>query len=187
MEGCNGGSGGVNSFALVSYIPDPLGAFLDRLRNELVTECHAKAHVTVLPPRPLACPTPEAWRTLQAKIQEVHPFKVELGVIEVFPITDVIYISVKAGRGELQKLHAALNAGCLSFREPFLYHPHVTLAQELRHEQITDAAEVAIGRWAEFKGPKNFTVDKLTFVQNTLDNCWQDLNAIPLSANVAIR
>jgi 2'-5' RNA ligase len=185
MEGCNGGSGGVNSFALVFYIPDPLGAFLDRLRNELVTECHAKAHVTVLPPRPLACSTPEAWNALQERTLEVPPFRVELGAIEVFPVTDVIYISVKAGQGELQKIHTALNAGCLSFREPFLYHPHVTLAQQLKHDQITDAAELAIGRWAEFKGSKSFTVDKLTFVQNTADNCWQDLNAIPLSAIVA--
>jgi len=29
----------INSFALVSYIPEPLAGFLDRLRQELVPNC----------------------------------------------------------------------------------------------------------------------------------------------------
>lgn len=176
MHGCNGGAG-VNSFALVSYIPDPLGAFLDRLRNDLVRECHAKAHVTVLPPRPIQVPSSDAWNQINERLLDVQPFDVELGGIEVFPITDVIYVSVKAGSADLKKLHTALNSGLVSFREPFLYHPHITLAQEIRHENVTGAAEIAMERWAKFAGPRTFTVDKLTFVQNTTNNGWTDLNA----------
>jgi 2'-5' RNA ligase len=185
MQGCNGGRPSVNSFALVSYIPDPLGAFLDRLRNDLVSECHAKAHVTVLPPRPLFCPSTDAWDQMQKRMHDFAPFRVELGEIQVFPVTDVIYVSVKAGYDELQELHAALCGGCLSFKEPFHYHPHVTLAQELTHEQLGAANEIAIRRWKEFSGPRSFMVDKLTFVQNTLENCWIDLNAWQLSNSVA--
>ena len=44
----------LNVFALVIYIPDPLGRFLDDLRTELVPGCNPHAHVSVLPPRPLA-------------------------------------------------------------------------------------------------------------------------------------
>ena len=44
----------LNVFALVIYIPDPLGRFLDDLRRELVPGCNPHAHVSVLPPRPLA-------------------------------------------------------------------------------------------------------------------------------------
>jgi 2'-5' RNA ligase len=183
QPGCNGGLS-VNSFALVSYIPDPLGAFLDRLRNDLVCECHAKAHVTVLPPRPLFRPTAEAWAQMQERLPDFQPFRVELGEIQVFPVTDVIYLSVNAGNAELQKLHAALNTECLAFDEPFHYHPHVTLAQELDRGRLAEATEFAQRRWREFHDARGFTVDKLTFVQNTLENSWTDLNSWQLSSGV---
>jgi 2'-5' RNA ligase len=183
MDGCNGGPT-VNSFALVSYIPDPLGAFLDRLRNDLVSECHAKAHVTVLPPRPIFCPSRDACDQIQKRMPDFSSFSVELGEIQVFPTTDVIYVSVKAGYMELKGLHAALCGGCLSFKEPFRYHPHVTLAQELTRQQLGPAKDTAMRRWNEFRGPRSFVVDKLTFVQNTLDNCWTDLDSWQLSTSV---
>jgi 2'-5' RNA ligase len=183
QPGCNGGAS-VNSFALVSYIPDPLGAFLDRLRNDLVCECHSKAHVTVLPPRPLFRPASEAWTQMQERLPDFQPFHVELGEIQVFPITDVIYLSVNAGHAELQKLHTALNTACLAFAEPFQYHPHVTLAQELDRDRLAEATELAKRRWHEFREARSFLVDKLTFVQNTLDNSWTDLNAWQLSSGV---
>ena len=43
----------LNVYALVIYIPDPLGRFLDHLRRELVPAYKPHAHVSVLPPRPL--------------------------------------------------------------------------------------------------------------------------------------
>jgi 2'-5' RNA ligase len=161
-----------------------LGAFLDRLRNDLVCECHSKAHVTVLPPRPLFRPTTDAWVQMQERLPDFQPFRVELGEIQVFPVTDVIYLSVNAGHAELQKLHAALNTACLAFDEPFHYHPHVTLAQELDRDRLAEATELAKRRWHEFRDARSFLVDKLTFVQNTLDNSWTDLNAWQLSSSV---
>ena len=182
MEGsCNGGGAAVNSYALVSYLADPLAAFLNRLRNDLVDECHAKAHVTVLPPRPLPCASLEAWLQLQECLQDVQPFEVELGDIEVFPVTDVIYLSLRAGYRELEKLHVALNRGALAFQEPFTYHPHLTLAQHVTPDQLTAATAEASECWHDFKGPRSFLVDRLTFVQNTLGNEWLDLNAFQLA------
>jgi len=187
MNGCNGGGFRVNSFALVSYIPDPLATFLDRLRNDLVSECHAKAHVTVLPPRPLICAPGEAWNQTHTRLQDFQPFLVELGEIAVFPVTEVIYVSVKAGGSELQKLHAALNRGGVEFVEPFCYHPHITLAQDLPPGQLADARQIAAGRWHDFRAARSFVVDELTFVQNTIDNCWTDLQKWRLSSSVASR
>jgi 2'-5' RNA ligase len=187
MSGCNGESVGINSFALVSYLPSPVGEFLDRLRMDLVCDCRAQAHVTVLPPRPLIC-TPEAtWRELAEHLHEIQPFRVELGDVEIFPVTQVVYLSVIAGGAELKRLHEKLNAGKLAFEEPFEYHPHVTLAQDLETgEGVAYATEFARARWREFQFRRDFVVDKLTFVQNTLGNLWTDLNGFPLASGVRI-
>jgi 2'-5' RNA ligase len=186
MGCCNGEGSPINSFALVSYLPEPLAGFLDRLRAELVAECRAKAHVTVLPPRPLLTSLDEAWRELVDSIHDFQPFRVELGRVEVFPVTQVLYLPVIAGHAELKHLHHALNKGCLHFEEPFTYHPHVTLAQELEPDQVAAAVDLAAARWREFVHARCFTVDRLTFVQNTLENRWMDLHGCALSSKVAI-
>jgi len=176
----------INSFALISYIPEPLGGFLDSLRRELVPRCQAKSHVTVLPPRPLATGLPEnAWRNLNDSLDGFPPFRVELSSIEVFKGTNVIYLSVGAGFRELEQMHAALNRGPLRFAEPYLYHPHVTLAQELSPEQVESAVALARRRWREFPYSHSFTVDQLTFVQNTVENRWTDIAGRVLSIRMA--
>lgn len=186
MDSCNGEASPINSFALVSYLADPLAGFLDRLRAELVADCRAKAHVTVLPPRPLLTTTDEAWRELVDGVHDFHPIRVELGRVEVFPETQVLYLSVTAGHAELKRLHHTLNKGCLHFEEPFTYHPHVTLAQDLEMHQVASAVDLAVARWREFTHPRAFIVDRLTFVQNTLENRWVDLSGCCLSTPVTI-
>ena len=183
--GCgSGGDTGINSFALVSYLPDPLAGFLDRLRAELVPGCHSKAHVTLLPPRPLVCSPDVAWSEIEKRLQEVPPFRVELADIEVFPITQVIYLSVTVGNFELRRLHRLLNAGTCAFEEPFSYHPHITLAQDLEPGQLDAAIQTARDQWREFAGAKGFPVEKLAFVQNTIENRWIDLSAHPLKPRI---
>lgn len=186
MSGCNGEGEGINSFALVSYISDPLAAFLDQLRKELESECRSKAHVTVLPPRPLECSTGEAWRELDAALHDFQPFHIELGAIEIFPVTNVIYLSMARGGAELLGLHDKLNSGCLAFEEPFPYHPHVTLAQDLEPGAVSAVAERAAARWREFTQKRAFLVNRLMFVQNTLGNRWSDLHAFRLPDRVRI-
>ncbi len=183
MDGCNGAEIRVNSFALVSYLPEPLAGFLDRLRSDLVRECHAKAHVTVLPPRPIFCPMDAAWEELRLGLQDFQPFRVELGEIQIFPVTQVIYLSVEAGYAELERMHYAVNSGGLEFQEPFHYHPHITVAHEIEPDQVAAAAEIAAHRWREFQHSRSFMVDQLTFVQNTLENRWRDLSGCALSSH----
>lgn len=170
-----GGSDRVNLFSLVTYIPDPLGSFLDRLRQELVPSCLLRAHVTVLPPRPLPIEPGAAWTQICRRLAEFAPFNVCAGDVEIFSVSSVIYLAVKEGFAELCRLHEQLNTDSLAYGEPFPYHPHITLAQQLAPEQIEGVYELARRRWAEFPHPRCFRVDRLTFVQGTVSNSWVDL------------
>jgi len=189
----NGGPGRIpaqeqlNIVALVIYIPEPLGLFLDDLRRELVPGCEPHAHVSVLPPRPLA----GDWRAAsgQARVlaQQHAPFEIVLTEIRTFPVTDVIYIEVGAGAGELRRMHAAINTGALAFEEPFPYHPHVTLAQKIARAEVAEVEEMASRRWQEYRGPRAFRAERATFVQNTLSDCWVDLAEFSFGAAVVLR
>jgi len=164
----------LNIFALVIYIPGPLGAFLDDLRRELVPHYNPHAHVSVLPPRSVAGECQAATQA-RALIESWPPFEIELTGIRIFPVTDVVYIEVGGGASELHRMHAAMNSGPLQFQDPFPYHPHVTLAQELPHENVAATVELARRRWREFPGSRRFRADRAVFVQNTLGDCWIDL------------
>jgi 2'-5' RNA ligase len=170
----------INSFALVSYIPEPLASFLDRLRQELVPNCFLRAHVTILPPRPILSSPEDAWAVIRRVAPGFSPFEIELASVEVFPVSDVIYINLSTGSEELRRMHAALNTNGLYFQEAFSYHPHVTLAQNLKPDELDELASVARARWAEFPSSKRFCVEKIVFVQNTRRNEWLDLGECSL-------
>jgi 2'-5' RNA ligase len=178
----------LNVFALVIYIPDPLGKFLDDLRRELVPQYNPHAHVSVLPPRPLAVDWHVASEQARTLIEAWPPFEVDLTDIHLFPVTDVIYIDVqiKGGGAELRRMHHAMNSGALAFDEPFPYCPHITLAQEIPHADVDKTREIAETRWREYKGKRSFRAEQAVFVQATLDGCWIDLAEYSLGT-VAVR
>src|SRR5712692_8234319 len=93
----------INLFALVVYIPDPLARFLDDLRKELVPDCLPRAHATILPPRPLSAATDAAIEQARTVAGGFAPFDITTGDVEIFPTTDVIYISIKQGERELRE------------------------------------------------------------------------------------
>jgi 2'-5' RNA ligase len=165
----------LNIFALVVYIPDPLGRFLDDLRRELTPPCNPHAHVSVLPPRPLNVDWRTASADARAVLEACPAFDVELTETYKFDGTDVIYLGVGAGARELQRLHSAMCEGALCFDEPFAYCPHVTLAQEFPHDRVGEVEEIARRRWREFRGERRFRVERAVFVQNTVPNRWIDL------------
>jgi hypothetical protein len=169
-------------YALVIYLPDPLGHFLDSLRLELVPGCNPHAHVSVLPPRPL--PVDPAGPIEQARtiVAGFPPFDVELGQVEVFEASNVIYISVERGAPQLRRMHQALNYGTLAFEEPYEYHPHITLAQEIAPGDMPRMLDLTVRRWHEFAGPRAFRAGRTVFVRNTCGNRWVDLAEGPLQA-----
>jgi len=160
---------------LVIYIPDPLGQFLDDLRRELAPAYNPHAHVSVLPPRQLTVD----WRTASKQAQTIaeswQPFEVQLTDIAIFPVTNVIYLEVGKGSDDLNEMHRRMNADGLAFDEPFTYHPHTTLAQEILPGDVAEAAELARRRWREFHGPRSFEANHAVFVESTQLNCWDDL------------
>mgnify|MGYP005835973741 FL=1 len=172
----------VNSFALVAYIRGPLGRFLDDLRRETVPDCVPRAHVTILPPRPVQGSALAAAEQIHNYLKGSHSFEVHATGVEVFENTSVIYIGLSCGRSELVRMHDALNADSLGFDEPHQYHPHITLAQGILPEQVAPLVELSKRRWAEYTGPRSFEVDSITFVQNTLENRWLDLAEYRLRA-----
>jgi 2'-5' RNA ligase len=109
------------------------------------------------------------------------PLDIEACSVELFSTTEVIYISIGAGREELRAMHRAFNSGGLAFKEPFTYHPHVTLAQELPSDQVVGLHEIARRRWAEYRGPRTFRAGNLTFVRNN-GNAWIDIAELTLGA-----
>lgn len=170
----------VDSYALVTYIHGELGEFLYRLRQEIVPSCQLRSHVSLLPPRPLAGDEGSAIRLIE-RISERHPgFSVALNDIEVFPVTNVIYLSLQSGHEELTRIHGDLNRGSLAYAEPFSYHPHITLGQELDPANFSASLAHCRRRWEEYKGPRTFPVDTLTFVQNTANCGWLDLRDVQM-------
>jgi 2'-5' RNA ligase len=176
----------LNVYALVIYIPDPLGGFLDDLRRELAPACNPHAHVSMLPPRPLAVDWQVAGEQVRGLTETHPPFAAGLAEVRIFPVTNVTYIEVGAGASELHHMHDAINRDALAFAEPFAYYPHITLAQQIEQDQVQAVHELAERRWKEFTGPKAFRAERAAFVQNTMGNCWIDLAEFRFGA-VAVR
>jgi len=179
----------LNAFALVIYIPGSLGSFLDDLRRELVPHDNPRAHVSVLPPRPLVAEN--EWEAAREQARTLAgrraPFRVEATEIHVFPVTDVIYLEVGAGEAELRRMHEAMDSHRLAWQEPFPYHPHITLAQEVPGDRVQEMRELAETRWREFAGPKWFVAERVTFVRNSAGNHWVDLAEFPLGEVTPVR
>jgi len=172
----------INSFSLVSYIPPPLASFLDNLRRELVPQTCHRAHVTVLPPRPLAIAADDAWRHIRALAPGFRAFEAALGEVQVFPVSGVVYLEIGPGADQLREMHAVFNSGALQAPEVFDFHPHVTLAQDIRADDAARIIDTARRCWAEFAGERRFCIDSVTFVQNTEANQWIDLGECRLGA-----
>jgi len=173
-------SGHQTVYGLVAYINGTLGNFLYNLRQELVPSCMLRSHVSLLPPRRLEGDELGAKERIGEVAEHHGPFTVKLGELRVFPVTNVIYVELSQGQDELAAIHDALNGGALAYAEPFSYHPHITLGQELTPEQFDAALELCQKRWAEYKGPRSFSVETITFVRNTGDCGWSDLQDVSL-------
>jgi 2'-5' RNA ligase len=180
MAGCTDGAERINLFALVIYLSDPLASFLDDLRQELVPSCLPRAHVTILPPRPLAAAR-TALKHARGLVAGFAPFDIAAGDVKLFRTTDVIYLGISEGERELREMYQALNTGPLAFPDPLPYHPHITLAQDLTPGQVTPLHDLACQRWAAFRLSRRVHAERACFVQSTVDCTWIDLEEFPLS------
>lgn len=183
---CDPNTDRINSYALVSYIPGRLGDFITQLRQDLVASCVARSHVSILPPRPLNATPEEAADHIRASLMPFAPFELDMPKIGVFEQTAVIFCEVGAGRDELKELHDVTNTGALYFKEPFEYHPHVTLAQGFDPQSLPQIYEMAYRRWHESAPSSRVLIESVTFVQNTAGNVWIDLEDCELRGLAAL-
>jgi 2'-5' RNA ligase len=191
MESSSGGHRGnrffIGFYAVVAYIPDPLGSYLSSLRAELVPGCTLRSHLTILPPRRLTAPQEALAAELGRLAGQQPAFEVTLGDIETFDSTGVIYLALASGQDRVEQLHAALNHGILFAEDQFPFHPHVTVAQDLGmlpFEQVLDRAR---RQWQECPLPRKFTVNELTLVRNTDAARWEDLSTHALAPLTLLR
>lgn len=148
-------------FALVSYVPSPLGPFLDEIRRCLPGTDFPKAHITVLPPRPLNVSLAEASEKATEVLEAFSAFEVELESVARFVETEVIYATISRGRGRLIALHRALNDGCLCALERFEFLPHITLGGPVSPEETAQAQAQAERAWSASEFPKSFLLREI--------------------------
>jgi 2'-5' RNA ligase len=110
------------------------------------------------------------------------PFDIVLERVRIFPVTNVIYAELGEGAPEMFRIHQAMNSQALAFDEPFEYHPHITLAQEIPPGEVAAVNRRAQAMWDGYTGPRSFRAERTAFVQNTLGNCWIDLAEFSLGA-----
>ena len=72
-------------FALVCYVPGPLGAAIDKLARELSSGDRPEAHITVLPPRALLRTLKEIEELVGARLEHLTAFEIGLDGVRRFP------------------------------------------------------------------------------------------------------
>jgi len=173
-------------YALVAYIKDSIGEFVENLRAEIhPAHAHLPAHITILPPRCLSGTEAQARELIESVCHEISPFEVSLGDVENFiPKTPTVFIRVAFAAYRLRELHDQLNTGALAFDEQWPYMPHLTIAKVDTLEDAVSALEVARQRWAKFNCPRKVSIEELTFVRQADESNtnWVDLAPIRLGA-----
>ncbi len=174
-------------YALVAYVRNPIGDFVESLRKELHPELpHLAAHVTLLPPRFLRSDAPAALETLEQVCKGVEPFEVSLGEVETFiPVTPTVFIRVAHAAYRMRELHDRLNINGLACAEEWPYMPHLTIVKMGAEDQAQFAYRVARTRWAEFDESRCIEIRDLVFVREEATNRWADLAGIPLGDRLA--
>ena len=154
-------------YALVAYVKSSVGAFVERLRQEVHPDLpHLPAHITILPPRQLQGSELSALQTLEDLCRECDPFEVELGDVETFvPVTPTVFIRVAHGA----------------------YMPHLTIVKISSEELAQQAYLIARDHWAEFQGSRKILAKELTFVREEGLNRWVDLAGLPLGPRLVQR
>ena len=168
-------------YALVTYVRNPVGEFVEQLRRELhPTTDHMAAHLTILPPRELTGTEAAALEFLEEACGRVVPFSIELGVVETFlPTTPTVFIEVKQAAYRMRELHDRLCGRGLRCEESWPCIPHLTILKTETDEQARAACVVARERWAQFPGKRQVHVEELMFVREN-GGGWQDVAPLPL-------
>ncbi|MBZ5721151.1 MAG: 2'-5' RNA ligase family protein [Acidobacteriia bacterium] len=173
-------------YALVAYVRNPVGEFVENLRRQLHPELpHLAAHVTILPPRPLQASEFSALETLEDICGQASPFEIVLSGVETFvPVTPTVFIRVEHAAYRMRELHDKLNTAALANVEEWPYMPHLTIVKMSTEAQAEEAFVVARDLWARYQGSRRIEVKELTFVREEEPNRWKDLAGVTLGRSL---
>lgn len=168
-------------FALIGFVPDALGGYLNSMRRQLVPGCAFKSHVTLLPPRVLDASPVKLSQILSHRLLSIEPFEITLGQVEVFPASGVIYLAVEDGGDDLRRIHGVLAQDEFACNETYPFHPHLTLAQDFPILQLDEVVERARSLWKTWQGERRFVLEQVSFVQG-VDLCnWETVSELGLN------
>jgi len=169
-------------YALVAYVRNSTGRFIEHMRQEIHPDhTHLSAHITILPPRYLHGSEAEAMNLLRREIPKLDAFSVHLGEVETFfPITPTVFIRVARYAHRIREMHDQLNIGPLACDESWPFMPHMTIVKMPELSQTAAALSASRERWAEFSGSTEVEISELTFVRESENNQWIDLESMSL-------
>jgi len=176
----------LGSFALVSYIPEPLASFLYQFRNMLPGLENPQPHITILPPRPLTIPVDVASAQCLNVLSRFHEFEVVLGTVRSFPSTNVLYLDVSKGNAQIRHLHDALSTGELDHEEEFDFSPHLTLSGYIASHELMQTQRRAEGVWDTVAVGKTFILREVVGLwldPTSEDTGWQRMWSQQLRAD----
>src|ERR1700719_651847 len=176
-------------YALVAYVRNAVGEFVENLRQELHPDLpHLPAHLTILPPRRLPGSELSALEAVEDICSKAEPFEVILADVETFlPVTPTVFIRVAHGAHRMRELHDRLNTHALASPEEWPYIPHLTVAK-ISSDQLAQQAYIfARDRWALFAGSRHVPLSGLTFVREEEQDRWVDLAGITLGRSLLKR
>jgi 2'-5' RNA ligase/8-oxo-dGTP pyrophosphatase MutT (NUDIX family) len=169
---------------VIARLPEPLGIHVQAWRRALgdPTADRIMPHLTIVPPQTVAeRDLDRAVALVRRAAEQAVPFLVELDGADTFlPDSPVAYLVVREGGPALQALEVALQASPLD-RRTHLFHPHVTVTQDLPADQIEAAARELAGFRA------SFPVREIALLREERDKVWRPLDAVPVGASTAIR
>jgi 2'-5' RNA ligase len=174
-------------YALVTYVKNELGRFVEELRREIHPALgHLPAHMSILPPRTLRGSEEQALATLGRLCQSVAPFEVTLGGVGSFhPVTPTVYLSVETS-SLMDALHDRLNTEALAYTEQWPYVSHLTIVKLEDESRVPAVLELARERWSAYRGSRQARVEELTFVrEGATASHWMDLAPVPLGRALA--
>jgi 2'-5' RNA ligase len=172
-------------YAVVAYVRNELGEFVENLRRELHPEhAHLPAHVSILPPRPLRGSEAHALNHLVQLCRQIEPFEISLGNVEAFlPTTTTVFIQISYAAYKLRELHDLLNSGGLEYHEPLPFMPHLTIAKVPSPTLCKEVFAKSRDRWDRYEGTRRTLIDSLTFVRGN-GYQWTDLAPVELGGHV---
>jgi 2'-5' RNA ligase len=164
---------------IVVPVPEPWAQLLVDWRSK-VGDPQANLvppHVTLLPPTEVsALDRPAISRHLETVAATHAPFDMHLlGTGTFTPVSEVVFVAVARGIGNCELIANDVRHGPLSRELSYPYHPHVTVAHDVRPDMLELAYSGLSDLSAEFR------VDSFTEFEQTPDGAWAIARQYPLT------